>query len=128
MDAVCNSHFEKKYAAVVSADRLLSAADARKAESLSGALLSQQTPSRVLSRRADMLRRRRIIALRARAAEGGKLELEIVAEAGTYIKELISSDAGRTEPSLSSVLCCKAECDELDVVEVRDYFLETLAD
>jgi tRNA pseudouridine synthase 10 len=126
IDAVCNSHFEKEYSALVRADRPLGKQDAQAAESLSGQLLLQKTPNRVLSRRADLQRKRKIISISAEPCEGGKLRLRILAEAGTYIKELISSDGGRTEPSLSSVLGCKAECEELDVIFIHDYFLETI--
>jgi tRNA pseudouridine synthase 10 len=128
VDAVCNSHFEKEYSALVCADRPLTAADASKAEKLSGALLFQQTPNRVLSRRTDMCRRRRIFRISASALPGGKLRLSILAEAGTYIKEFISGDGGRTKPSLSSVLSCNASCEELDVVRIYDYFLQTLGE
>jgi tRNA pseudouridine synthase 10 len=124
--SVCSSHFEKEYAAAVSAERALSEADASKLSSLSGTTLEQRTPQRVLSRRADMLRRRAIRKILAEPLPGGRLKLRILAEAGTYIKEFINSDAGRTKPSVSSLLCCQAKCDELDVVAIRDYFLETV--
>jgi tRNA pseudouridine synthase 10 len=126
MDALCNSHFEKKYVAIASADRKLTEADAKKAESLSGKTLAQQTPKRVLSRRVDIVRKRKVFEIKSRAEKDGRLTLEILAEAGTYIKELISSDGGRTKPSIAGILKCDARCDQLDVVEIRDYFLETV--
>lgn len=126
IDAVCGSQFEKKYVATVSADRALTAKDALAAQSLSGQAIKQQTPKRVLSRRADMVRFRKIFSLKASAAPGGRLSLEILAESGTYIKELINSDGGRTCPSVSELLACSAKCDQLDVVEIRDYFLQTV--
>jgi len=128
LDAVCNSHFEKEYSALVSADRPLSAKDARAAESLSGKTIFQQTPMRVLSRRTDMERRRKIISIRTESCKDGKLRMRILAEAGTYIKELINSDKGRTKPSLSELLGCKAVCEELDVVNICDYYLQTVSD
>jgi tRNA pseudouridine synthase 10 len=127
IDAVCNSHFDKEYSALVSADRPLSQKDADAVQCLSGMLLFQQTPKRVMARRADMTRKRRVHSISAECVKGGKLRLRIFAEAGTYIKELISSDGGRTKPSVSEILSCKAACDELDVVAIRDYFLETVA-
>jgi tRNA pseudouridine synthase 10 len=127
IDSVCNSHFEKKYVAIVSADRPLTSQDAKKAENLSGIMLEQQTPKRVLSRRADLVRNRKVISVRADATDDGKLVLEILADAGTYIKELISSDGGRTKPSVSELLNCFAVCEQLDVVEIHDFFLETLS-
>ena len=127
IDAVCGSHFDKEYSALVSAERLLSQKDADALSSLSRALIFQQTPKRVMSRRADLLRKRRVHSVSAECAEGGKLRLRIFAEAGTYIKELISSDGGRTKPSVSEILGCKAVCEELDVSGIRDYFLETVS-
>jgi len=126
IDSVCNSHFEKEYEAVVSADRALTAIDAKKITTLSGTALDQHTPTRVLARRTDMLRVRTVYKISAQAIEGGKLKLHILAEAGTYIKEFIHSDDGRTKPSVSSTLACRAACDSLDVVAIRDYFLETV--
>jgi len=127
VDAVCNSHFDKEYHATVSADRPLGEADAKAAELLSGSLILQQTPMRVLSRRSDLKRKRKIFKIKAECAPNGKLRLSIFAEAGTYIKEFINSDSGRTRPSLSEALGCNAACDELDVAFIHDYFLETLA-
>jgi tRNA pseudouridine synthase 10 len=95
-------------------------------KSLAGKTIEQQTPKRVLSRRADLTRKRKIHSISAAPLEGGKLTLEILAEAGTYIKELINSDSGRTSPSVSGLLKCNAVCEALDVVEIRDYFLQTV--
>jgi tRNA pseudouridine synthase 10 len=126
LDAVCNSHFDKEYDALVSADRPLGLGDIAIAESLSGKVIFQQTPRRVLARRTDMERRRSVSGISARAERGGRLRLRIFAEAGTYIKELINSDAGRTRPSVSEILGCRCACEELDVVAIHDYFLETV--
>ena len=126
IDAVCGSHFEKEYSAIVGADRPLTSGDAKKIESLAGQTLNQQTPTRVAHRRADLVRRRKVFSLRAELLEGGKLQLTILAEAGTYIKELISSDNGRTKPSVAELLSCKAVCEQLDVIAIRDFFLETV--
>ena len=126
IDSVCNSHFEKEYEAIVSADRALTEKDAKKINGLSGTALNQHTPTRVLARRTDMLRMRTVYKISAQATGDGKLKLHILAEAGTYIKEFIHSDGGRTTPSVSSALNCRAACDSLDVVGIHDYFLETV--
>jgi tRNA pseudouridine synthase 10 len=126
IDSVCNSHFEKEYEALVSADRPFTEADAKKISALSGTVLSQHTPTRVLARRSDMLRSRAVYRISAKTAPDGKLVLTLLAEAGTYVKEFIHSDGGRTVPSVSSVLGCRAQCDSLDVVRIHDYFLETV--
>src|SRR3989344_6422619 len=124
--AVVNPHFEKEYSALVAANRPLTKQDAAKAASLSGTMLFQQTPNRALGRRADLGRRCKVLNISAAQVPRGMLRLQILAEAGTYIKELISGDEGRTKTSLSSLLGCRAACEELDVVRIHDYFLETL--
>ena len=37
--------------------------------------------------------------------------------------ELVSGDDGRTNPSVSSILNCKAECEKLIVTKIYDEFL-----
>ena len=48
------------------------------------------------------------------------------AQAGTYIKEFVHSDEGRTAPSLGTLLGCTvpAQILELDVLEIHMPFLE----
>jgi tRNA pseudouridine synthase 10 len=125
VDIVSNARFDKEYLAVVSAERMLNEDDAQKISELSGALISQRTPERVLHRRPDLVRKRKVISIGAKAVSG-KLEVRVLAQAGTYIKELISGDNGRTVPSISSLLKCRAQCDSLDVVGIRDAFIETV--
>jgi tRNA pseudouridine synthase 10 len=43
----------------------------------------------------------------------------VKAEAGTYIKELIHGDDGRTQPNIADILGCEAECLELDITWVE---------
>jgi tRNA pseudouridine synthase 10 len=45
--------------------------------------------------------------------------VEIHGEGGLYVKELVSSDEGRTEPSLAGELGVGAEVTALDVVRVE---------
>jgi tRNA pseudouridine synthase 10 len=47
------------------------------------------------------------------------VELEVRTEAGLYVKELITGDAGRTSPSVAEVLGVPAECVELDVTAIH---------
>lgn len=80
--------------------------------------LDQRTPERVSHRRADLVRRRRVHEVRLLSHEGDRFELEIRAEAGTYIKEFVSGDQGRTRPSLSQALGIPVRVEELDVIHV----------
>jgi tRNA pseudouridine synthase 10 len=45
---------------------------------------------------------------------------KIKAESGTYIKELVTGDDGRTKPSISDVLKMKCIVVSLDVMQVHD--------
>ncbi|MEM0292390.1 MAG: tRNA pseudouridine(54/55) synthase Pus10 [Fervidicoccaceae archaeon] len=88
------------------------------AAGLRGATIKQRTPTRVLKRRADIVRSKRIhdISL-TRIGENAILGI-LVADGGLYVKELISGDDGRTVPSFSSLTGKKMSCAELDVLKV----------
>ncbi|MFQ6107544.1 MAG: tRNA pseudouridine(54/55) synthase Pus10 [Thermoplasmata archaeon] len=89
-------------------------------KSFKGKEVAQRTPNRVLHRRADLLRRRRILDMNAELLGPRIAEVVLTAEAGTYVKELISGDEGRTKPSLSEVLGVPAVVDELDVIQIHE--------
>jgi tRNA pseudouridine synthase 10 len=82
--------------------------------------IAQRTPTRVAHRRADRVRTRRIAEVSIVAAEPGRFTLELRAEAGTYIKEWVEGDAGRTEPSLTGLLGVPLSVESLDVLEIHD--------
>ncbi|BDH78742.1 MAG TPA: tRNA pseudouridine(54/55) synthase Pus10 [Methanothermobacter sp.] len=82
-------------------------------------LIKQRTPRRVSHRRADKIRKRRVIDVKWEIIDPRTLELILKTEGGLYIKELISGDDGRTKPSVSEILKTPAECIELDVLEVE---------
>lgn len=89
---------------------------------LSGAVIEQRTPTRVVHRRADLVRKRKVYnaGLVSFDFEAQISVMEIKCDGGLYIKELISGDGGRTKPSLSELLGTEAEAEvkELDVVDV----------
>lgn len=86
---------------------------------LAGATLAQRTPRRVARRRTDLVRERRVLALEVVSSTSTTVELHVEAEAGTYIKELVSGDEGRTTPSITELLGAPCTCVELDVIEIR---------
>ena len=51
--------------------------------------------------------------------DGDEVELTLRCEAGTYVKELVHSDEGRTTPSVQSVLGTDCEVIWLDVLEIH---------
>jgi len=87
-------------------------------EKLSGIVIKQQTPLRVLHRRADLIRERYIYKVKVKKVTHRLAMLEIRCQGGLYVKELVSGDEGRTIPSVSSLLGNKARTLKLDVLSV----------
>ncbi|HTS33552.1 MAG TPA: tRNA pseudouridine(54/55) synthase Pus10 [Thermoplasmata archaeon] len=85
-----------------------------------GRAIAQRTPTRVAHRRSDRVRARRIVAATVVDSSDGGFTLEIRTEAGTYVKEWVEGDGGRTEPSLAGLLGTPLRVDYLDVLEVHD--------
>jgi len=92
--------------------------DAALAE-LDGATIHQDTPQRVSHRRAAKTRVREVYSIDGRLHDETTAELEVHGAGGLYVKELVSSDEGRTEPSLAGLLGVGAEVTALDVVDVE---------
>ena len=109
---------DKTYRVLVTTDKPVTAKDLKKATALV-TTIEQHTPSRVLHRRADLLRRRAVRKLRIKRLSPRKLELVVTSESGTYIKELVHGDDGRTTPSLASLLGCACTVRELDVIKIH---------
>ena len=86
---------------------------------LDGTTLEQYTPQRVDHRRANITRTRTVYDIDGELHEPTRAEVRIHGEGGLYVKELISSDDGRTEPSLAGVLEVDAEVTALDVTGVE---------
>jgi tRNA pseudouridine synthase 10 len=82
--------------------------------------IAQRTPTRVAHRRSDRVRTRRIVAAQLVGVADGRFTLEIRTEAGTYVKEWVEGDGGRTEPSLAELLGTPLSVDSLDVIAVHD--------
>jgi tRNA pseudouridine synthase 10 len=85
---------------------------------LEGTTIEQSTPERVDHRRASKVRERTVYEANATRADETHATVEIRGEGGLYIKELISSDNGRTEPSLADLLGVGAIVTHLDVLTV----------
>jgi tRNA pseudouridine synthase 10 len=88
--------------------------------SFGGTRVAQRTPQRVLHRRADRERVREIKEIEMKILSPTEALLNITAEAGTYIKELVHGDEGRTVPSISGELGVGCEVKTLDVLEILD--------
>lgn len=80
----------------------------------------QRTPNRVSHRRADLIREKYIYKIEGEFVRSNLFKFTIQTQGGTYIKELISGDDGRTKPSFSEVFGSKLICKELDVIEIKE--------
>jgi len=98
----------------VDEDQLQAALDA-----LEGATIEQETPQRVDHRRASLVRTREVYQTDCELVDDRHADLEIHGAGGLYVKELVSSDEGRTEPSLSGELGVDAVVTALDVLDVE---------
>ncbi len=109
---------DKTYRVIVEFEKSLNKEDLEKLKSLVGEIY-QRTPTRVLHRRADVLRKRKVKEISFRMINNKKLELEIKGEAGLYIKELVTGDNGRTRPSLAEIIGKNPKVSELDVIKIH---------
>ncbi len=92
--------------------------------SLEGVKLAQRTPERVAHRRADLIRRRTVFEVHPpmieKLSDGTKvIEVTMRCESGTYVKETVHGDSGRTQPSIASLLKAKCEVEWLDVGDIH---------
>lgn len=82
--------------------------------------IHQQTPLRVLRRRADKVRVKHVLGLSYEIIDDVTFTMRIKTEGGLYIKELISGDEGRSHPNVGEILGVNAICEQLDVIEVSE--------
>ena len=88
-------------------------------QSLSGQVLEQQTPQRVAHRRADKVRNRKVVSIENILITDDGIQFDVRCESGTYVKELIHSDEGRTNPSVAALLETDCEVILLDVKDIH---------
>jgi tRNA pseudouridine synthase 10 len=86
---------------------------------LRGTTVEQYTPQRVDHRRASTTRTRTVYDIDGDLEGAREATVEVHGEGGLYVKELMSGDDGRTEPSLAGLLGVGAEVTALDVVRVE---------
>jgi len=87
-------------------------------KTLAKVVIHQQTPLRVLHRRADLIREKYIYETQIKRLAPNRAEMKIRCQGGLYIKELISGDEGRTDPSVATIINVEAKPLELDVLKV----------
>lgn len=111
----------KWYRCVVWTERPVDEAELKKVlEKEGGFLLKQKTPLRVLHRRNQAVRKRAVYsAVVKRVIAPRFFVLDLTTAAGTYIKEFVHGDNGRTVPNVGQLLGCRADILQLDVVGIE---------
>ena len=110
----------KDYRCCVVLSRHVTPADLERINGTTELVTQQLTPMRVLHRRTLMVRERTIHAMRAEKLGSRFLQLDLTTQAGTYVKEFVHGDFGRTSPSLGALLGCEADIIQLDVMGLQD--------
>ena len=119
IDKLKSAKWEKTYRVKISGE-----IDKRKLKeavtALRGKIICQRTPTRVLHRRPDIERKRKVSDIQIEETMEKTAVLTIRADAGTYIKELIDGDNGRTTPSVTGIIGKQIETEKLDVIQIHD--------
>ena len=92
------------------------AAALRRLETIKDLVVKQTTPVRVLHRRTAMIRDKIVHSMATEPINEHWFVLRLVTSAGTYVKEFVHGDLGRTEPNVGSLLGCNADIIQLDVL------------
>ncbi|XP_013790475.2 putative tRNA pseudouridine synthase Pus10, partial [Limulus polyphemus] len=105
----------KMYSAVCIMNRPLTKDDIEQLTGLKNVKIQQKTPLRVLHRRPLAVRERVIYEMLAEKMDEHRFQLNLSTQAGTYVKEFVHGDFGRTVPHLGSILGAETDIIELDV-------------
>jgi tRNA pseudouridine synthase 10 len=110
---------KKTYLCLIRLDRKKTFNDFQILEQCSNMQVLQQTPIRVLHRRTQMNREKTIHWMKCKEIPNTNcFVLQVCTSAGTYVKEFVHGDRGRTVPSVADLLSCKADILQLDVLEI----------
>jgi tRNA pseudouridine synthase 10 len=110
---------EKVYRVIVEFGRPVSDEELKTVENaLTGIIIQQQTPRRVLYRRANRTREKYIYEAKVKRLTPNRAQLRVRCQGGLYVKELVTGDEGRTKPSVAEILGTTATPFKLDVLKV----------
>ncbi|XP_034542979.1 putative tRNA pseudouridine synthase Pus10 isoform X2 [Notolabrus celidotus] len=108
----------KSYTALIWTQNPIEKEDITFIDDIKDLTLDQKTPLRVLHRRALAVRQRVIHSMNTRYLDAHHFHLGLKTQAGTYIKEFVHGDFGRTKPNLCELLKSDTDILELDVESV----------
>ncbi|MEM7826541.1 MAG: tRNA pseudouridine(54/55) synthase Pus10 [Candidatus Aenigmatarchaeota archaeon] len=110
---------DKTYLAEVEFEKEIDEEKLKELKKLEGQAILQKTPLRVLHRRANKIRKRIVKKISWKVLGKKKCVFKIRAQAGLYIKELISGDEGRTKPNISELISNRPKKIKLDVIKIH---------
>ena len=112
---------EKTYRLLVKVSRKIEPADINRIEqAFQSITIDQRTPQRVLHRRVDKIRQKRVFSLKInQILDDNIMEVIVHCEGGLYVKELLTGDEGFTKPNVSELLNSDIEVLEIDVIKVH---------
>uniref|UniRef100_A0A8C2YEA0 tRNA pseudouridine synthase Pus10 n=1 Tax=Coturnix japonica TaxID=93934 RepID=A0A8C2YEA0_COTJA len=108
----------KTYSALIWTDKTIQKEHIAFLDNIKELKLDQKTPLRVLHRRPLALRCRIIHTMKSEYIDEHHFRLRLKTQAGTYIKEFVHGDFGRTKPNIGSLLNRTTDILELDVESV----------
>ncbi|XP_060105634.1 tRNA pseudouridine synthase Pus10 [Heteronotia binoei] len=108
----------KSYSALIWTEKEIRNEDVAVLNGMKELKLDQKTPLRVLHRRPLAVRVRIIHTMQSEYIDEHHFRLHLKTQAGTYIKEFVHGDFGRTKPNIGTLLGTTADILELDVESV----------
>ncbi|OXB76134.1 UNVERIFIED_CONTAM: hypothetical protein H355_005345 [Colinus virginianus] len=108
----------KTYSALIWTDKTIQKEHIAFLDNIKELKLDQKTPLRVLHRRPLALRCRIIHTMKSEYIDEHHFRLRLKTQAGTYVKEFVHGDFGRTKPNIGSLLDRTTDILELDVESV----------
>ncbi|KAM5318642.1 tRNA pseudouridine synthase Pus10 isoform 1-T1 [Glossophaga mutica] len=108
----------KTYSALIWTDKAIQKKDIEFLNDIKDLKIDQKTPLRVLHRRPLAVRARIIHSMETCYVDEHHFRLYLKTQAGTYIKEFVHGDFGRTKPNIGSLMDVTADILELDVESV----------
>ena len=110
----------KLYVAVIYTEDAITPEQLKKLDGIHDLAIKQRTPVRVLHRRSLLTRDKMVYGMKTTFVNSHHFILEIEASGGTYIKEFVHGDLGRTRPNIGEILV--GEREECEVEHRLRYF------
>ena len=108
----------KEYCALIWCPECITADALHALQGHKDVVVHQKTPVRVLHRRSLATREKVVHSMRCERVDDHHFKLHLSTQAGTYIKEFVHGDFGRTRPNLRSFLGQEVDILALDVNDV----------